>query len=92
MSYSMHLLLTLATILLSKTDADGGEADAKGSDLTEVIEPVLQRRRDLVADFHRQAVSPTRSHEFEQKLQETLRELGRGVVQHAYNHLEPADV
>jgi hypothetical protein len=90
----MHLLLILTTILLSKTPAaaDGGEADAAACDLNEVVEPVLQRLRDLVADFRRQAVSPTRTHEFERRLQEALRELGRGVVQHTYNHLEPADV
>jgi hypothetical protein len=92
MPYSMHLLLTVATILLSKTAADGGEADAKASDLDEVIEPVVQRLRDLVEDFRRQAVSPTGTHEFERQVQETLRELGRGVVQHTYNQLEPADV
>lgn len=94
MPYSMHLLLTLATMLLSKTPAaaDGSAAGPAASDLTDVIEPVLQRLRDLVEDFRRQAVSPTRTHEFERQLQETLRELGRGVVQHTYNRLEPADV
>jgi hypothetical protein len=92
MPYSMHLLLTLATILLSKTDADGSDAGSKASDLTEVIEPAVQRLRDLVEDFRRLAVSPTGTLEFERQLQETLRELGRSVVQHTYNHLEPADV
>jgi hypothetical protein len=92
MPYSMHLLLTVATILLSKTNADGSDADSKASDLTEVIEPAVQRLGDLVEDFRRLAVSPTRTHEFERQLQETLRELGRGVVRHTYNHLEPADV
>jgi hypothetical protein len=92
MPYSMHLVLTLATILLSKTDADGSDADSKASALTEVIEPALQRLRDLVEDFRRLAVSPTRTLEFERQLQETLRELGRSVVQHTYNHLEPGDV
>jgi hypothetical protein len=94
MPYSMHLLLTLATILLPKTRAaaDGGEADDAACDLNEVVEPVLQRLRDLVEDFRRQAVSPTGTLEFERQVQEMLRELGRGVVQHTYNHLEPADV
>lgn len=94
MPYSMHLLLTMATLLLPKTPAarDGSEAGPAAPDLTDVIEPVLQRLCDLVEDFRRQAVSPTRTHEFERQLQETLRELGRGVVQHTYNHLEPADV
>ena len=94
MPYSMHLLLTLATILLPKTPtaADGSEASPAASDLTEVIEPALQRLRDLVEDFRRRPVSPTRTHQFERQLREALRELGRGVVQHTYNHLEPADV
>ena len=94
MPYSMHLLLTLATLLRPKTPAarDGSEAGPAAPDLTDVIEPVLQRLRNLVEDFRRRAVSPTRTHEFERRLQETLRELGRGVVQHTYNHLEPADV
>lgn len=94
MPYSMHLLLTLATILLPETAAasDGSEAGPAARDLTEVIEPVLQRLRDLVEDFHRQAVSPTRTYQFERKLRESLRELGRGVVQHTYNRLEPAAV
>jgi hypothetical protein len=94
MSYSMHLLLTVTTLLLSKIPkaADDSEADAAAPDLTDVIEPAVQRLRDLVEDFRRQAVSPTRTHAFEGQLQETLRELGRGVVQHTYNHLEPADV
>jgi len=94
MSYSMHLMLTMATILLSKTPAtaDDREADAAACDLTEVIEPALQRLRDLVEDFHRRPVSPTGTLEFERQLQETLRELGRDIVQHTYNHQEPADV
>src|ERR1039458_8299268 len=94
MPYSMHLLLTLTTLLLSKTPAaaDGTAASAAPADLTEVIEPVLQRLRDLVADFRRQPVSPTGTLQFERQLQESLRELGRGIVQHTYNHLEPADI
>ncbi len=94
MPYSMHLMLTLATILLSKTPAaaDDSEAGPAASHLTDVRKPVLQRLRDLVADFRCRPVSPTRTQQFERQLQETLRELGRGIVQHTYNHLEPADV
>ncbi len=94
MPYSMHLMLTLATILLSKTPAaaDDSEAGPAASDLTDVRKPVLQRLRDLVADFRCRPVSPTRTQQFEWQLQETLRELGRGIVQHTYNHLEPANV
>ena len=94
MPYARHLLLTLATILLPKTRtaADGSEADRAGSDLTEVIEPARQRLRDLVEDFRRRPVSPTHTLPFERQLQETLRELGRGIVQHTDNHLEPTNV
>jgi hypothetical protein len=94
MPYSMHLWLTLATVVLSQapTAADGSAAGAAASALTAVIEPVLQRLRDLIEDFRCQPVSPTRTHAFERQLQEMLRELGRGIVQHTYNHLEPADV
>ncbi len=94
MPYSMHLILTLATLLLSKDPvaADGSEDDRAAADLTDVIEPVLQQLRDLVEDFRSRPVSPTRTHQFERQLQETLRELGRGIVQHTYNHLEPTAV
>ena len=58
MSYSMHLLLTVTTLLLSKIPgaADDSEADAAATDLTKVIEPAVQRLRDLVEDFRRQGV------------------------------------
>jgi hypothetical protein len=94
MLYSMHLLLNLATILLAKTTAteDESRAGSAAPDLTQVIQPVLQRLRDLVDDFRSRPVSPTSTHQFERRLQETLRELGRSILQHTYNHLEPADV
>jgi hypothetical protein len=94
MTYSTHIFLTLATVLLTKTPA-GGDADPTdpaAPALPDVVGPTLQRLWDLVEDFHRQPVSPGRTHQFEQQLNEALRELGRGIVQHTYNHREPADV
>ncbi len=94
MSYSMHLLLTVTALLSSKIpgEAEESEADAGAADLNKVIETAVQRLNDVAAEFRSRAVSPTRTHEFERQVQETLRELGREVVQHTYNHLEPADV
>jgi hypothetical protein len=90
MHYSTHLYLTLATLLLPEAAAVGDDATAP--QLPDVVAPALQRLWDLVADFRRQPVAPARAQQFEQQLQEALRQLGRGIVQHTYNHLEPADV
>src|SRR6266851_1601233 len=94
MSYSMHLFLTLATVLLNEPRAGGDEdpAEVPTPDLPEIAGPALQRLWDLVDDFRNQPVSPTRTHQFEQHLQDELRELGRGLVQWTYNHLEAAAV
>jgi hypothetical protein len=94
MTYSTHIFLTLATLLLTKASArgDADQADAATPALPDVVGPTLQQLWDLVEDFRRQPVSPGRTHLFEQQLNEALREFGRGIVQHTYNHLEPADV
>jgi hypothetical protein len=42
--------------------------------------------------FRAQPLSPAHARDFEQQLQDILREGGRLVVQHTYNHLEPTDV
>lgn len=94
MTYSTHIFLTLAALLLAKKPGPDPStpADRTGPALPKVVEPALQRLWHLVEDFRRQPVSPERTHRFEQQLQETLRELGRAIVQHTYNHQEPADV
>lgn len=93
MNYSMHLCLTLATL---PTPAPGADAvDTAGPatpTLAEVVRPALQRLLRLVEDFRQQPVAPLRTQRFEEQLQGELRELGRGVVQWTYNHLEPAAV
>jgi hypothetical protein len=91
MNYSMHLLLALATVPSPTTPADG-QADPAAPELGEVLAPALQALRQLVEDFGQQPVSPQRTHQFEQHLQDQLRALGRQLVQWTYNHLEPADV
>src|SRR5215467_119672 len=94
MSYSTQLLLTLSSLLLAKASAEGTPPAGGGSDptLSDVLDPALQRLKGLVEGFLAQPVSPARTQQFEQDVHEALRELGRGVVQHTYNRLEPADV
>src|SRR5436305_3502004 len=94
MNYSMHLVLTLATLLAPKTQplADADEVTPLAPDLSDVLAPLLQRLHTLVEDFPKQPVTPLATHQFEQQLQEALRALGRGMFQRTYNHLEPADV
>jgi hypothetical protein len=91
MSYSMYLLLALAT-LPTETSEPAKEAGPPSPDLSEVLAAAQQRVLEVVEAFRAQAVSPGRTQAFEQHLQEAVRELGRQVVQWTYNHLEPADV
>ncbi len=49
---------------------------------------LLQR----VEAFRQQPISPERTQQFEQHVQEDLRELGRQVVHRTFNQLEPAAV
>lgn len=87
MHYSTHLYLLLATLPLARR-AVPAHADPE---LADVVAPELQRLWELVADFRRQPVTPAATYQFELRLHEALRELGRGIAQHTYNHLEPDD-
>jgi hypothetical protein len=94
MSYSMQLMLTLSSLLLARPRPEGGvgEPSPPAPDLSDVLDPALQRLKELAEGFRAQPVSPARTQQFEQDVQEALRQLGRGVVQHTYNRLEPQDV
>jgi hypothetical protein len=94
MSYSMQLLLSLSSLLSARLRPEDGvdEAAAPAADLSDVVDPALQRLRELAEDFLAQPVSPARTQQFEQHVQEALRALGRAVVQHTYNRLEPPEV
>jgi hypothetical protein len=87
MTYSIHLLLALAT--LPETKKPRGAAPATDPDLTQVMQPVLERLRQLVEEFQRQRLTPAAVYRFEQQLQNQLRELGRVVAQWTYHRLEP---
>jgi hypothetical protein len=44
----------------------------------------------LVQDFHAQPVTPAATFAFEKKVADRLRDVGHHVIDHAYNHAEPA--
>jgi hypothetical protein len=87
MTYSMYLLLTLAS---AGCDDHEGTAETT-QDLTDVLDPALGHVRDLVEQLRQGPLSPHAAVQFEKDLQQATRELGRVVVQWTYNHLEPAD-
>lgn len=89
MPYSMQLLLALATLPVGKSGKVVGEGASVEDDFREVLDSALERVRLLVEEFRRQRVTPVAAKAFEQQLLEELRELGRKVVQQAYNQLEP---
>lgn len=87
MSYSMYLCLTLATL----GPADPREDPDPTPDLDDATARARDRLRQLVEAFGAGPVSPVAAWQFENDLQDLLRELGRVTVQWAYNHREPAD-
>src|SRR4051812_36654850 len=93
-SYSTHLYLLLTTLLTPPARRHGQAAPSAAgrSDLREAAQTALDRIVELAQQFTAAPVSPAATHHFEVQLQESLRELGRQVTQHTYNHLEPADV
>jgi hypothetical protein len=87
MTYSIYLALALATA--GRNDPE--DTAESTPDLPDVLEPALARIRELVEGLRHGPLSPLAAAGFEKDLQQATRELGRGVVQWAYNHLEPAD-
>jgi len=90
----MQLMLTLSSLLWARPRPEdgGGEPSPPAPDLSDVLDPALRRLKELAEGFRAEPVSPARTQPFEQDVQETLRQLGRALVQHTYNRLEPADV
>jgi hypothetical protein len=85
MNYSTYLALTLATA--GHSDADTA---AEGSpDLTDILQPALDRIHDLVAGLRHNPLSALAVADFEKELQNATRDLARRTAQWAYNHLEP---
>jgi hypothetical protein len=93
-TYSTRLCLLLTTLLAAKAPrpADGTASGPASVPLPDHLQPTLQQLLDLAARFRGAGVSPEATLAFEQQLQLCLRELGRLVLEHTYNALEPADV
>jgi hypothetical protein len=92
-TYSTQLCLLLTTLLDAKAPRTD-DANASGAvplPLEDHLQVAFQQLLDLAAGFRAAAVSPEATLQFEQQLQRHLREMGRQVVQHTYNALEPHD-
>ncbi len=76
---------TVATALLATPFA------ASFFPLTVRLLPVIARIGQLIATFHAAGPTPVSSHHFEVQLHDSLRELGRIIVEWTYNHIEPDD-
>jgi hypothetical protein len=86
MTYSMYLCFTMATL-------GRGESFAEPrceTDLGDVLEPALERLRQLLQEFGSKPVSPQAAFDLEQQVQAELRELGRIGVEWVFNHVEPS--
>jgi hypothetical protein len=59
--------------------------------LTLRLLPVISRIGQLIVNFHAAEPTPSACYQFETQLHDTLRELGRILVEWTYNHLEPDD-
>jgi hypothetical protein len=59
--------------------------------LTVRLLPVISRVAQLIVAFRAAEPTPSACHLFETRLQATLRELGRILLEWTYNHLEPDD-
>jgi hypothetical protein len=93
-TYSTRLSLLLTTLLATKTSAAdrGSPPDNAPAPLQDHLQTALQQLLDCAAQFRASPVSPQATLQFEQQLQLHLREMGRQVLQHTYNALEPAAV
>ncbi len=76
----------------AKDDFDQDTAQPAGPELADLVETAAAELLRMVDGFRQEPASPARAREFEKKLQDHLRELGRQTVQWTYNHLEPGDV
>jgi hypothetical protein len=59
--------------------------------LTARLIPLITELGRLIVSFRRADPTPRTCHRFETRLQESLRELGRIIVEWTFNHLEPHD-
>ena len=80
MTYSNWTRVVLASVL---TEVD--------NELRRVVEPVVKQIVKTVITFFRNEVLPTSSLQFEEGLEQVLRDLGKIVTEWTYNHVESDD-
>ena len=90
MNYSMHLLLAAAMVPSAKDNRDQDAVEPVGPELADLVEAAAAELLRIMDGFRQEPVCPARTLEFEKKLQDHLRDLGRQTVQWTYNHLEPS--
>lgn len=64
-------------------------ATPAAQEILDVVRPHVATLLGLVQAFRDQPVTPARACAFERDLQAAARDLGRQLVEHTYNHLEP---
>ena len=60
-------------------------------ELRRILEEVSPKITAAAMAFRAQAVSPQSTFELEKKLEQLLREIGRGILERVFNRLEPED-
>jgi hypothetical protein len=90
MPYSIQMLLLIASLSPLKSDKKSPASGSGDADLRKVIEPIVDKVCQLVAEFQQQRLTPTQACHFEQQLREEGRELCRLVSQWVFNQAEPA--
>ena len=92
MNYSIHLLLGLAMVPSPRDDIQRDGEEPTGLPLADLLKAGVDDIFRIIHDFHQQPISPARTRDFEQSLQDRLRDMGRQTAQWTYNQLEPRDV
>ena len=88
MSYSMYLMLAMATVPCSDSGVEAPPQDTVDDAMT----PGLNHLRQLLVDFHSKPVSAQALFDLEQQLRAASRELARAGLEWAVNQCEPAQV
>ena len=93
MQYSTYLVCSLLPLLLDKSTTDQVVTAAGGPNLEQQLGDVWQalaeQTTQLSQAFLGQPVDPEQTFQFEQQLDELLRETGRQILQAVSNHVEP---
>ena len=91
MCYSTYLLMPLATPIASRTERSDDQEHTLPP-LDDAIATTLRTILELAQAFRSKPIDAPPTHLFENQLQQQLRELGRIIVQWAYNAVEsPVD-